>query len=89
MMTTMLRSGILATAERDHVERFIRHSSWSRTMVARFVAGDRLEDALVAANRLAAEGFSTAPSSQMFPFSTIMPDVLLNGFSTEVMTSSL
>jgi hypothetical protein len=42
MMTTLLRNGILATAERDQVERFIRNSRWSRALVARFVAGDRL-----------------------------------------------
>ena len=59
MMTTLLRNGILATAERDEVERFIRNSPWSRALVARFVAGDRLEDALLAANRLAAQGLTT------------------------------
>ena len=46
MMSTLLRNGILATAERDVVERFVRDSRWSRALVARFVAGDRLEDAL-------------------------------------------
>lgn len=59
MMTTLLRNGILATAERDAVERFIRNSPWSRALVARFVAGDRLEDALLVANRLAAHGLTT------------------------------
>jgi proline dehydrogenase len=59
MMTTMLRSGILATAERDEVERFIRDSRWSRSLVARFVAGDRLENALAVATRLAGQGLST------------------------------
>ena len=59
MMTTMLRSGILATAERDEVERFIRDSRWSRALVARFVAGDRLDDALAVATRLAGQGLST------------------------------
>jgi proline dehydrogenase len=59
MLTTLLRNGILATAERDEVERFIRNSPWSRALVARFVAGDRLEDALLAANRLAAHGLTT------------------------------
>ena len=58
-MTTVLRNGILATAERDEVERFIRTSPWSRALVARFVAGDRLEDALMAASRLAAQGLTT------------------------------
>jgi proline dehydrogenase len=59
MLTTWLRNGILATAERDEIERFIRNSPWSRALVTRFVAGDRLEDALLAANRLAAQGLTT------------------------------
>ena len=54
-MTTLLRNGILATAERDEVERFHPRQPWSRALVARFVAGDRLDDALTAANRLAAK----------------------------------
>ena len=59
MMTTLLRNGILATAERDQVERFVRDSRWSRALVTRFVAGDRLDDALAAATRLAGQGLST------------------------------
>jgi len=59
MVTTMLRNGILATAEREDVERYIRTSPWSRTLVARFVAGNWLEDALLAASRLAAQGLTT------------------------------
>jgi proline dehydrogenase len=59
MMSTLLRKGILGAAERDEVERFIRNSPWSRALVARFVAGDRLEDALLAAKRLAAQGLTT------------------------------
>ena len=59
MMSTLLRNGILATAERDVVERFVRDSRWSRALVARFVAGDRLEDALAAATRLAGQGLTT------------------------------
>jgi len=55
----MLRNGILATAEREDVERYIRTSPWSRTLVARFVAGNWLEDALLAASRLAAQGLTT------------------------------
>ena len=58
-MTTVLRNGILATAERDEVERFIRTSPWSRALVARFVAGDWLEDALMAAIGLAGQGLTT------------------------------
>jgi len=59
MMTTLLRNGILATAERNEVERFIREHRWSRALVARFVAGDRLDDALAAATSLSAQGLST------------------------------
>ncbi len=59
MMSTLLRNGILATAERDEVERFIRDSRWSRALVARFVAGDRLDDALAVATRLTEQGLST------------------------------
>jgi proline dehydrogenase len=59
MMSTLLRNGILATAERDAVERFVRNSRWSRALVARFVAGDRLEDALAAATWLAGQGLTT------------------------------
>jgi proline dehydrogenase len=58
MMSTLLRNGILATAERDVVERFVRDSRWSRALVARFVAGDRLEDALAVATRLAGQGLT-------------------------------
>jgi proline dehydrogenase len=58
MMSTLLRNGILATAERDVVERFVRDSRWSRALVARFVAGDRLEDALAAATRLGEQGLT-------------------------------
>ena len=59
MMTTFLRNGILATAERDEVERLIRESRWSRALVSRFVAGDRLDDALSVATSLAGQGLST------------------------------
>jgi proline dehydrogenase len=58
MMSTLLRNGILITAERDVVERFVRDSRWSRALVARFVAGDRLEDALGVAMRLAGQGLT-------------------------------
>jgi proline dehydrogenase len=59
MMSTVLRNAILSTAERDEVERFIRDSRWSRALVARFVAGDRIDDALAVAIRLAGQGLST------------------------------
>jgi proline dehydrogenase len=57
-MTTLLRNGIMTAAQRDEVERFIRDSRWSRALVARFVAGDRLEDALAAATRLGEQGLT-------------------------------
>jgi proline dehydrogenase len=57
-MSTLLRNGILVTAERNVVERFVRDSRWSRALVARFVAGDRLEDALGVAMRLAGQGLT-------------------------------
>jgi proline dehydrogenase len=59
MMTTLLRNGILSTAERDEVERFIRNRPWSRALIARFVAGDRLDDALMVANQLRTQGLTT------------------------------
>jgi len=59
MMTTLLRNGILAAAERNEVEQFLRDSRWSRALVARFVAGDQLEDALAVATRLARQGLTT------------------------------
>jgi proline dehydrogenase len=59
MMSTLLRNGILATAERDEVERFIRESRWSRRLVDRFVAGARLDEALAVAGRLTGQGLST------------------------------
>jgi proline dehydrogenase len=58
MMATLLRNGILTAAQRDEVERFVRDSRWSRALVARFVAGDRLEDALAAATRLGEQGLA-------------------------------
>jgi proline dehydrogenase len=58
MMTTLLRNVIMTAAQRDEVERFIRDSRWSRALVARFVAGDRLEDALAAATRLGEQGLT-------------------------------
>ena len=58
MMTTLLRNGILAAAERDEIERIMRDSRWSRALVARFVAGDRLEDALAVATTLAGQGLT-------------------------------
>ena len=59
MIASWLRSGILAVAGRDEVERFLRNSRLSRDLVNRFVAGDTVDTALVAAKRLAADGLTT------------------------------
>lgn len=59
MIATSLRNGILATAERDEVEGFVRGSRFTRALVARFVAGDNVAEALVTANTLAVSGLTT------------------------------
>ena len=56
MITTWLRSAILAAADRDEIEQFIRSSHVTRALVTRFVAGDTVAAALAAATRLAANG---------------------------------
>ena len=59
MIASWLRSGILAVAGREEIERFLRNSRISRDLVTRFVAGDTVDTALVAARRLAADGLKT------------------------------
>jgi proline dehydrogenase len=59
MIASWLRSGILNVAGREEIERFLRDSRVSRAIVARFVAGDTLDAALVVATRLAAAGLTT------------------------------
>jgi proline dehydrogenase len=59
MIASWLRSGILSVAGREEIERFLRDSRFSRDLVARFVAGDTVDTALVAAKRLAADGLKT------------------------------
>lgn len=59
MIASWLRSGILAVAGREEIERFLRDSRFSRDLVTRFVAGDTVDSALAAANRLAADGLKT------------------------------
>ncbi len=58
-MSTLFRNGILAVAERDEVERLVRNGPLSRRLAERFVAGDSLGDALLAARRLADRGLTT------------------------------
>ena len=59
MMTTWLRAGILAAADRNEIERFVRGSRFSRPLVNRFVAGETVAGALAAASRLAGQGLKT------------------------------
>ncbi len=59
MIASRLRSGILAVAGREEVERFLRDSRFSRNLVTRFVAGETVDTALAAAKRLAADGLKT------------------------------
>ena len=59
MIASWLRSGTLAVAGREEIERFVRDSRFSRALVTRFVAGDTVETALAAAKRLAADGLKT------------------------------
>ena len=42
MISTLLRSGILAAAERKEIERLVRGGELLRPLVSRFVAGDTL-----------------------------------------------
>jgi proline dehydrogenase len=59
MLTTLLRDAILAAAERDDVEALVRRGRFSQVLVRRFVAGNTLDEALSAAQRLAASGLTT------------------------------
>jgi proline dehydrogenase len=53
------RSLVLAVARRPVVERFVRRSSLVAPLVARFVAGETIEEALAVAQALADRGFAT------------------------------
>jgi proline dehydrogenase len=59
MIATMLRSALLGIAEREEIERFVRHGRLPRALAERFVAGDTVADALQAALRLGASGLTT------------------------------
>jgi proline dehydrogenase len=48
----IVRKPLLAVAERPAVERFMRERPITRGLVSRFIAGERLEDALAACQRL-------------------------------------
>jgi proline dehydrogenase len=59
MMTTWLRAGILAAADRNEIEQLVRDNRFSRALVNRFVAGETVSEALAAANGLAGQGLKT------------------------------
>jgi proline dehydrogenase len=59
MMGTVFRNAILAVSERDEVEHLVRSSRLSRRLAERFVAGDTLDEALLAARGLADQGLTT------------------------------
>ena len=59
MMTTWLRAGILAAADRNEIEQLVRDSRFSRALVNRFVAGETVSEALAAAKGLAGQGLKT------------------------------
>jgi proline dehydrogenase len=59
MMTHLFRNGIQAVADREEMERLVRHSPLSRPVVRRFVAGDTLADAIAAATTLSGKGLTT------------------------------
>lgn len=53
----MLRSAIIRVSEASWVERMVRRSRLFRKLVERFIAGDNLDEAMTAAERLAEAGF--------------------------------
>lgn len=59
MIASALRSGIMAAAGQDWVERFVRQHRFARPLASRFVAGDTMQDALGVATTLAARGLVT------------------------------
>lgn len=56
----MLRSALLAVADRDAVRRLVTSWGPTRRLVRRFVAGETLEEAVAVAERLAASSFRVA-----------------------------
>jgi proline dehydrogenase len=52
----MLRTPILAAARNEHVKRVVAGAPVSRNVVARFVAGERTEDAVEVSRQLAGDG---------------------------------
>src|SRR3712207_2899473 len=58
-MAHLFRRGILAAASSRRVEDFFRNNGLPRGLVRRFVAGETLPEALVAARGIAAQGMTT------------------------------
>ena len=56
----MLRSTLLYLSDQPQVFRFVRNNRLARTFARRFVAGERLEDALAAVRALNARGISAS-----------------------------
>lgn len=56
----ILRNLILSLSGRKWVERFVRNSRITRGVVRRFIAGDKLEDAIRVSEELVAKGFPVA-----------------------------
>ncbi|MBA2595291.1 MAG: proline dehydrogenase family protein [Chloroflexia bacterium] len=59
MIETLLRGAVLAVAEREEIERFVRNGRLPRKVAERFVAGDTVADAIQAGQLLSAAGLTT------------------------------
>ncbi|MDQ3225131.1 MAG: proline dehydrogenase family protein, partial [Chloroflexota bacterium] len=59
MIETLLRGAVLAVAEREKIERFVRNGRLPRKVAERFVAGDTVADAIQAGQLLSAAGLTT------------------------------
>ncbi|MGH2535001.1 MAG: proline dehydrogenase family protein [Thermomicrobiales bacterium] len=55
----LLRRSMLAVADQPRVERVLRRNGLSGKLVKRFIAGEELDDALTAAQAIAAQGMAT------------------------------
>jgi proline dehydrogenase len=58
MIANLLRGGLLAVADREEVERFVRDGRFSRALVRRFVAGNTLSDAISVARSIRDQGMT-------------------------------
>ena len=60
---SLLRSAFIGLSRNSFLRRFAENSSLGRSMSSRFVAGFRIEDALIAAQNLAAQGLAVTLDS--------------------------